>query len=299
VIRVVSWQCSGVAWVPWRIGRALAGSKTINYRAVASHPDLESYGLEEIEWDADLLRAIGDAKIVHLHHAYVARDLIPMIRAERPNTRIVVTIHGEPDRTYGLREMSTLPDAFHIVEPDLRSILPGNVPCTFIPNHPSIEHPGSRDTEFRRPSLFFPYSHVAQHKDPDAALAVSTQLVKHGWMPNWAHVRQVNANIAERLRENDAAWVQMRGYLDLFAMECWTYGALPVVLRPRSIGAWSEALGFAPDLPFTNGAPASIVSTLLSGDWRATIERNREGMTRAWTVDRCRRAWERFYENVA
>jgi hypothetical protein len=301
MIRVVSWQRSGVAWVPWRIRHCLAGSEQVEMSVTASHAGLESYGLPEVdEVLPDVLAAARGADVIHLHHAYASSELIPVLRDAYPSIKIVVTIHGEPDRSIG-RLCQHAPDSYHVVEPHLLPLCAG-VPATFIPNHPATIDivPTRRRPRNHPPRILFPFSHVAQHKDHDVAQAVADLLTGHGWTCTWLRQRVSNANLLEQIALHDACWVQFRGYLDLLTMECWSLGTLPVVMHPgrEAYAQWSRGLFFAPVLPFQTRDPIKIVARLLDASAWDSVPVNRAGMAACWVPARVRELFERFYAVV-
>lgn len=303
MIRVVSWQQSGVAWAPWRWKRCLAGSTEVEFVLTASHPGLESYGLPEVdEVLFNVLDAARGADVLHLHHAYAASELVPVVRDACPNVKIVVTLHGEPDRSIG-RACEHAPDAYHVVAPDLLALC-GDVPATFVPNHPGQDltrasrFQGKRNSD-AKPQLLIPFSHVAQHKDHDVLERVVAQ-IDESRPALRAGQRLENWKLLEKVAESDAVWVQLRGYFDLLTCECWSLGALPVVLRPEHehFKYWARAYGFAPICPFGNPDPDVVAGVLLDQNWRDSVAVNRVGMRECWTPARAAELWTRFYQGV-
>lgn len=301
MIRVVSWQQSGVAWAPWRWRRCLRGSELVEMSVTGSAPGLESYGLPEVdEVLPSVLDAARGADVLHLHHAAVSDDLIPGIRHAYPKVRIVVTIHGEPDRTFRRQGCENPPEAYHVVEPGLKALC-ANAPATFIPNHPATLAPDDPIRKRRSNySLLVPFSHVKQHKDRDAAHAVAQELARLGWHVEWMGARVDNATMKKRLVEHDACWIQLQGYIDILTMECWSAGVLPVVLAPETanLRQLAAAFGFAPVLPFRDPAPAAIAKRLHELAAWDSIGLNRELMASCWTLDRSRSLWENFYTRL-
>jgi hypothetical protein len=308
MIRIVSWQRSGVAWAPWRVRRCLAGSSLVEMSITASHAGLESYGLPEVdEVLENVLDAARGADVVHLHHAYASDEVIPLLRDAYPRLRIVVTLHGEPDRGIG-RVCANPPDAYHVVEPGLAAIVgdgvtkPRDVPFFFIPNHPATIDLVTTRVAARRPqrSLLVPFSNVPQWKDHDEARQVAALLKGHGWRVTWLEGKHSNAALLEVAALHDAVWVQMQGYLDILTMECWSLGVLPIVLHPARAHypRISDAMGFAPMLPFTSRAPAEVVARLLDARTWDSVPVNRAGMAACWVPARARQLWERFYQGV-
>jgi hypothetical protein len=302
-IRVVSWQQSGVAWAPWRVRRCLRSrpASTVEMSVTASHRELESYGLPDVDDVVPVEMAAAGADVLHLHHAYASSELIPALRERFPKLRIVVTLHGEPDRSMGLG-CQHAPDAYHIVEPGLASLCT-NAPATLIPNHPAtIDGFGVRRHDRRKPPrLLIPFSHVAQHKDHDVAEVVAERLTAAGWIVTWLRQRVTNASLLECIEAHDACWVQLKGYLDILTMECWSIGCLPVVLNPGSdrYRPLARALGFGPVLPFRSTAPNDIADRLLDARTWDTVPVNRAGMRACWTAEFVSAKWERFYAGVA
>jgi hypothetical protein len=290
-VKVVSYQCSGVAWQPYRVQRCLAGSSVVEYRRTASHAGLESYALPEVDAVLpNVLDVCDGADILHLHHAYASGETIAVVRAAFPALKIVVTVHGEPDRSMVRQPCEPAPDAYHVVEPGLCAFLT-NAPVTFIPNHPAIDPSRPIHHERNRgpiPQFLIPYSHVAQWKDHDAAQEFAERLHREGWTILRLAKRVDHATMLGHIAGSDAVWVQMQGYFDLLTMECWTLGALPIVKRPESIAEWSEHLGFTPELP----------SVLRDPRWRDSLTANATGMRERWTMTRARSAWESFYQGV-
>lgn len=313
MIRVVSWQQSGVAWAPWRVRRCVAGRPVeqqpqVEMSVTAGSAGLESYGLPEVDEVLPLLEAARGADVVHLHHAYASSELIPALRAAYPKLRIIVTLHGEPDRSIG-RECEHVPDAYHVVEPGLHRIVgdgvtkPRDVPTWFIPNHPATID--VVPTRVRRranpPRLLIPYSHVAQHKDHAAADEVASLLAAHGWLVTRLQQRVTNAAMLECIAAHDACWVQLQGYLDILTMECWSLGTLPVVLHPPrpTYPLLSKAFAFAPILPFSSPDPRAIAARLLDARTWDSVPVNRAGMAACWVPARVALLWANFYAGVA
>ena len=291
-MKVLSWQCSGVAWVPWRIEQALRGSGVVEYRATVQYQGLESYGLPELPVERDLLTAAVGADVVHLHHAYAADDLVPLLRAHLPEVKILVTLHGEPDRSRG-RACANRPDAYHVVEPGLLKLC-GDVPATFVPNHPARDLPRAEACPRAR-RLLVPFSHVAQWKDREALEQAAPALLGAGWRVDRMPARVTNDELLIEVARSAAVWVQRQGYFDLLTMECWSLGALPVVASPREQAAewWQRELGFRPVL-----IGGRVASSLLDWDGVATLRENRAGMAERWTLERCRSRWEELFESI-
>lgn len=291
-MRVLSWQCSGVAWVPWRIEQTLRSSSVVDYRATTAYPDLESYGLPELPVEPDLLSAAAGADVVHLHHAYAADDAIPLLRAHLPEVKILVTLHGEPDRSRG-RACANRPDAYHVVEPGLLALC-GDVPAHFVPNHPARDLPRAEAWPRAR-RLLIPFSHVAQWKDREALDVIEPALRGAGWRIDRMPARITNDELLIEVARSAAVWVQRQGYFDLLTMECWSLGALPVVAAPREQSAewWARELGFR---PATMSGP--IASSLIDWDGVDTLRWNRAGMADHWTTERCRSRWEGLFESI-
>ena len=296
-MRVLSWQCSGVAWVPWRIEQVLRGSSVVEYRATAAYQGLESYGLPEVSVEHDLLTAAVRADVVHLHHAYAAEEMIPLLRAHLPEVKILVTLHGEPDRSRG-RGCANRPDAYHVVEPGLLKLC-GDVPAFFVPNHPARDLPRAEACPRAR-RLLVPFSHVAQWKDMDQLEATTPELQAAGWRVDRMPARVTNDELLIEVARSAAVWVQRRGYLDLLTMECWSLGALPVVGVPsiNDCAPWVVALDFFPLLVGGMVSGPEVASSLIGWDGVATLRENRSGMADHWTVERCRSRWEELFESI-
>jgi hypothetical protein len=299
-MRVVSWQQSGVAWQPWRVQRCLAGSKVVEYVRTASHGGLESYGLPEVDAVLpNVLDACRGADVLHLHHAYASGEMIAVVRDAFPELKIVVTLHGEPDRSMVRKPCDAAPDAYHVVEPGL-SMLGTNAPCTFIPNHPGFEPIPVERKSGQKPQLFIPFSHVAQWKDHGVADHVARELSGEGWEIARLNRRATHAEMLTLLARADAVWVQLQGYFDLLTMECWSLGTIPVVLNlgPPYALEWARRLGFAPIAPFRRRDPIAIASILRDPGTSDSLPVNAAGMRECWTMARCAGHWERFYEGL-
>jgi len=299
-MRVVSWQQSGVAWQPYRVQRCLAGSKVVEYVRTASHGGLESYGLPEVDRVLpNVLDAACGADVLHLHHAYASGEMIAVVRDAFPELKIVVTVHGEPDRSMVRKPCDPAPDAYVVVDPALADFLTG-AQVTFIPNHPGFEPIHVERKSGQKPQFLIPFSHVAQWKDPDVAEQVARALSGEGWDVVRLERRVTHAEMLLLVACADAVWVQMQGYYDLLTMECWSLGAIPVVLNlgPPYALAWARALGFAPIAPFRVREPLVIASVLRDPRTRDSLPVNAAGMRECWTMARCAEQWERFYEGL-
>jgi len=299
-MRVVSWQTSGVAWQPWRVKRCLVGSGVVDYSLTASHVKLESYGLPEVdEILTNALDAARGADVLHLHHAYASGETIAVVRDAFPELKIVVTVHGEPDRSMVRKPCDPAPDAYVVVEPALADFLTG-APVTFIPNHPGFEPIHVERKSGPKPQFLIPFSHVAQWKDPDVADQVARALSGEGWDVVRLGRRVTHAEMLLQIARADAVWVQLQGYYDILTMECWSLGAIPVVLNlgPPYALAWARQLGFAPIAPFRVRDPSVIASVLRDPRASDSLSVNAAGMRECWTMARCAGLWERFYEGL-
>lgn len=295
-MKVLSYQCSGVAWVPYRIGRCLAaaGSSVEFVAAAPSGGGLESYGLPALTCRGDLsalLRSMAP-DVLHLHHDVAAQRLIRIARGVAPNCRIIVTIHGEPDRSRG-QLGAMVPDAYHVVAPDLAS-LRGTSRCRtwWIPNHPGEDgRPAGPD---RRMAVWVPDSHVVSFKDHDRLAAEERSLAAAGIAVERERGIVPNHVVLDRLRTSLAVWVQQRGYLDLLTMEAMQAGCLPIV--DADVAAWGGGvgIGFPPSL--VNGwAAGGLATKLLAMAGSGAADRNADGMRRQWTAARVGARWHDTY----
>ncbi len=307
-MHVLHWQASGVAWVPWRIKQLIPSDSGITVSLTGRVAELlECYGIQNpVKNVSHPHLADCDADIVHLHHAQVADRNIDVVRARWPEAKVVVTVHGYPDREDRYVCQSKV-DAYHVVAPDLMEIYVDHAPVMFIPNHParSLADRSIADLdlppEFRDRRMFVPFSHVKKFKDHDVMEMVRRKLEVAGWEVVHAKKRMSNAEILEELRNASACWVQLRGYLDILTMECWSMGCLPVVLDPGSDsvlyrGVWG---GKMPDLCFSRNDPDSISATILEGGWRDSVPANYEFMRSQWNECNAGLRWASFYNEVA
>jgi len=242
MIRVVSYQISGVAWVPGRIAKILEGSDKVEFIALEAGLT-EDYGLRSARvqsvgrsgtpWRHALDR---DADVFHIHHDRVAATVLhemKQVLANRlPKFKTVVSIHGEPDRR--LNNLLSDCDAFHMVNPGLLDLKSRHdIPRTVILNHPGWDP----DEEImpiakREKVLVVPASKVAGYKNHDVMSKVAAILEKRGWKIEQNPAIVPNYMILNQLRTARACWVQLQGYIDLLTMECRALGCVPVVHDP-------------------------------------------------------------------
>ena len=301
MIRVVSWQRSGVAWQPWRTRRITSGSKVFATSLTACCAGLESYGLPEVdEVLPNVLDALTGADVLHLHHAWGSQEVVELVRAHAPKVKVAVTVHGEPDRGIG-RPLAAGADAYVVVEPGLLA-LGADAPIKFIPNHPGALEPIA--TRTRRlgssPTLLIPFSHVPQHKDHAVADAVADRLQRHGWTVRRLDSRVDNDQMVGAILKADAVWVQLQGYVDILTMECWALGTVPVTLHPpqQEYKALARAMGFAPAMPFVRADAEAIARRLIEPRTYDTVPLNAAGMSTCWTPARATVLWDDFYRRL-
>jgi hypothetical protein len=303
-LRVLSFQLSGVAWVPWRIGRCLAAveSRVEFIPAGPAGGNLESYGLPALERRAPLSQLLGELvpDVVHLHHDCAAQGLIGEVRRVLPSARILVTIHGEPDRSR--RKLGrVVPDAYHVVAPDLLKLdgLARAPLARWIPNHPGRDpDPWDLVSSSPRSGLWRPASHVASFKD-------------WGWLDQQVHALEVSGipvqrepailpheQVRLRLRGACAAWIHRRGYLDLLTMEAMQEGALPVTLVDElDLDLWQHEIGFRPR--FVAPLDSHLDKAVREAAATTAAEQNHRGMSTCWTAAACGRRWDSLYREVA
>lgn len=300
-LRVVSYQLSGVAWVPWRVGRCLAAAGgEVEYVAAGPGPDgLESYGLPGIDlhgpFEAVLRSTSPD--VVHLHHDCAAQALLEVARRVAPRARTLVTLHGEPDRSRG-RVGRVVPDGYHAVEPGLLELAGVGAArlARWLPNHPGILPDVPRPGRARR--VYRPHSHVPSFKDWDVLDAEAESLRARGYELARAPGIVRNAAVREQLATSAGAWVQRRGYLDILTMEACQLGAAPIVeLSAERLDQWSAALGFEPRL-VRGWAPGELGAALDEFAGGGLADHNLAGMRDAWTPAACGARWARLYHEL-
>ncbi len=302
-MRVLSFQLSGVAWVPWRIGQCLAAARS-GVEFISSGPaggNLEAYGLPALDRRAPLAQLLGELvpDVVHLHHDCAAQGLIGEVRRVLPSARVMVTIHGEPDRSRK-RLGRVVPDAYHLVAHDLIELvgLERAPVVRWLPNHPGRDpEPWDVVSASLRAGLWRPASHVASFKD-------------WGWLDQQVHALEVSGipvqrepailpheQVRRRLRAACAAWIHRRGYLDLLTMEAMQEGALPVTLvRDMDLDLWQHEIGFRPALvaPLDNHLAEAVRAAATT----QAAEQNHRGMSTCWTAAACGRRWDSLYREV-
>ena len=305
---VASWQESGVAWAPWRYASALGAAAKLNPSTTAiimlcaANHEMENYGLPQSAFFKygsfdEFLARVSPPDVLHLHHAFAAVSLIPRARIAWPKTKIVVTIHGEPDRSLGVGGVD--PDAFHVVEPRLLELVASHR-AVFIPNHPATP-PGF--VERTGQVFWLPYSHVARFKDHDVAVPLGAELKRRGWTFVQDSRPRPNKQVREILAASTVVWIHRQGYYDILSMEAWESGCLAMVEEPREMidsMLWKKALGFAPEVAPTGALidDGCALDWLLTNASSATVEHNLAGMRHEWTLARAGIAWNSFYWSV-
>lgn len=308
-MKVYHWQESGVAWAPWRYAK-VASSDGVEVRLFAPAHEIECYGLDDRSvhrlgggFTALLDQPAPD--ILHLHHFYANRYTVERARQSWPRVRVVITIHGEPDRSIGIA--GNIPphldaDAIHVVEPgllDLGHSLGGRIPFRFIPNHPATRPFDSVPQPVAR-TVWLPFSHVPHHKDRELFDALEHVLVARGWRV--AHcVRMSNIAVRQQIASTQATWVQAQGYYDLLTMETWQAGRVALVQcpAPGHLVEWAAALGFQPANVPDLRDPEAVAGFLETPEAvEALVKWNRDGMLGRWNERAAGHRWRRFYEEV-
>lgn len=306
MIRVAHYHETGVAWVPSRIQHVLEGSDEIEVDVYSPNPErLERYGLPTKVRTSGLHEVLGAGyDVVHLHHAIAAER--QLARANYVFDRrpvVVLTIHGEPDRSAPHLRVHPAVGAIHVVEPLLRQRLEGESrPVVYIPNHPGFQRRSSSQRLAGDRRAWCPASHVPEFKDRAVRDRVFARLREVGWSCEVAGFIAGNARVRDELRASAACWVQLRGYLDLLTMECWQERCLPIVRRPppEALEEMAAFWGELPPLPFYGDTldelEERIVAEVSGGGYDP--EPAAAFMERVWTPERARASWESFYREA-
>jgi len=286
MIRVLSWQRSGVAWVPWRMAQAcaMAPCRAVEVELWAPNPqNLECYGLPCPVRGAVSLPSVAaqlsgpspSPDWILLHHSYVAQRSgdLEAARSVFPAARVAVMIHGEPDREQlegGHSHRSPREaDLYIAVSSDLVPLLQRHrerVPVALLPNHPVREIEPGRPYPDRPRSMYVPFSHVAAKKDHPALRRIEPEIQRDGWEVVWETRRRSNDEVLAALGEHRMVWVQLQGYApDILTQEAWARCCIPIVTADSQASVrWRYPFGFA-----------SAASEDLIHDIR---ERDREGV---------------------
>lgn len=260
---------------------------------------IELYGLPDVYERGEVFELVGKhaPDVLHLHHDCAAQGLMGWVRRRFPKVRIVLTIHGEPDRSRGLgREQ---PDAYHVVAPDLLPLTAGRkAPARWIPNHPGWAPPDSPPLSARPRVLWCPFSHVRDFKDWGWLDRARHSLEQAGWTIDREPTIIPNETVRSRLWSAAAAWIHRQGYLDILTMEAMSLGALPIVrLSAEARLAWSQALGFSPKL--VDSEEPLLLARNLAEFGQLDADENRLGMVANWTPAECGSRWAAFLSEVA
>lgn len=325
-MKISHYMESGVAWVPGRIAELLKDDDEFDVRLYARNPvGTQRYGLPTMGvLPAQAAHAVPESDIIHLHHALVAVRQVTPLRKKYPKAKIIVTLHGEPDRSRGVPP-DLNPDAFHVVEPGLLKLVEGKAPpiVKYLPNHPSFEPDaviqrarGTRLETLARSKdnfLFVPYSLVNAYKDPQQRDAVMMGLVGSGWRTQVDSKIQPNGLVLDTLREATACWVQLQGYVDVLTYECWEAGCVPIVREPGpdELRVMLDFFGTLPKFLFENNVAEDIVAILnddtqrdplyraYESPWSEAQRANQTWMRTVWSREKARDAWRSFYREVA
>jgi len=206
------------------------------------------------------------ADVVHIHHIYFAKEVIPQLSG---NAKVVVSVRGSPDR----ENKTPVPkgvDLLHSCHWDLLGIYPQ---ATVIPNFilsKDVDPHRVREATVGGPvRVFQPVAHRLKHPKDYAKVRDTLSVTKEDKkafdfrsMPG-KHCRVNNFDQLAEMAKSDIVWDNLQGNSGNVSMEAMSLGALPITTLNDATRKGLQKFFHSMELPHLfKGGPDEIAQTL-------------------------------------